>query len=86
MERVAMDIIEELRDHSPAEALKALRDMNGMSLRDLERITGIDRSAISRHTNGIQTIGMQSAETYATAFSVPRSIFGWPTPAERKAG
>ena len=78
-----LDIVDELKEHSPGEAVKALRDINGLSLRDLERKTGIDRSAISRHENGHVAMSMETAETYATVFNVPRSVFGWPTPAEK---
>ena len=81
-----MTIEEELKNHTPAEALKALRDINGMSLKDVETATGIDRTAVSAHEHCRHAIGMKSAETYAVAFNVPRSVFGWPTPEEKERG
>ena len=93
-----MELMKELKDHTPAEALKALRDMRGLTLRELEEATrkvdprgiGIDRTMISGHEHGHKGISMPSAELYAMALStpentVPRSVFGWPMPGEKDA-
>jgi transcriptional regulator with XRE-family HTH domain len=63
---------------SPAEALKQLRELQGLSQNDLAIMTGISQSNISALENGTRQLGRERALVLAKALRVHPAILLFP--------
>ena len=76
---------------TPGEAVRAGREINGMSQVELARATGLTQSAVSGIETGALTLGAERAERIARVLRVHPGVLlfpMWRTPKEvrRKAG
>ncbi|HEX4045570.1 MAG TPA: helix-turn-helix transcriptional regulator [Gammaproteobacteria bacterium] len=63
---------------SPGDALKMLRELQGLSQNDLAQLTGINQSNISAIEHGSRQIGRERAITLAKALHVHPAILLFP--------
>lgn len=63
---------------SPGEALRMLRELQGLSQNDLSALTGIDQSNISAIENGAKSMGRDRALTFAKALHVHPAVLLFP--------
>jgi transcriptional regulator with XRE-family HTH domain len=63
---------------TPGEALKMLRELQGMSQNQLAELTGINQSNISAIENGVRQVGRDTAIAFARALSVHPSVILFP--------
>ena len=62
----------------PGEALKMLRELQGLSQNDLAHLTGINQSNISALENGTRQMGRERAIQFAKALHVHPAILLFP--------
>lgn len=63
---------------SPGEALKMLRELQGLSQSDLANLTGITQSNISAIENGARQLGRERAIVLAKALRVHPAVLLFP--------
>jgi transcriptional regulator with XRE-family HTH domain len=63
---------------TPGEALKMLRELQGLSQSQLAEITGITQSNISALENGTRQLGRERALTFAKALHVHPAVLLFP--------
>lgn len=63
---------------TPGEALKMLRELQGLSQNDLAHLTGMNQSNISAMENGARQIGRERAMTLAKALHVHPAVLLFP--------
>jgi len=63
---------------SPGEALKMLRELQGLSQNNLEKMTGISQSNISAIENGSKQLGRERAIIFAKALRVHPAVLLFP--------
>lgn len=63
---------------TPGEALRMLRELQGLSQNDLSALTGIDQSNISAIENGSKSMGRDRALTFAKALHVHPAVLLFP--------
>lgn len=63
---------------TPGEALKMLRELQGLSQNDLAKLTGITQSNISALENGSRQLGRDRALTLAKALHVHPAVLLFP--------
>jgi len=63
---------------TPGEALKMLRELQGLSQNDLAKLTGISQSNISALESGVKQMGRDRAITLAKALHVHPAVLLFP--------
>ena len=63
---------------SPGEALKMIRELQGLSQNQLAEITGISQSNISAIENGTRQLGRERAMVFAQALRVHPAVLLFP--------
>ena len=63
---------------TPGEALKMLRELQGLTQSDLSKKTGISQSNISALVNNTKQMGRESAITFSYALKVHPSVLLFP--------
>lgn len=63
---------------TPGEALKMIRELQGLSQNDLAKLTGITQSNISALENGSRQLGRDRAITLAKALHVHPAVLLFP--------
>lgn len=63
---------------TPGEALKMLRELQGLTQADLAKITGISQSNISALESGARQMGRERAIVFAKALKVHPSVLLFP--------
>ena len=63
---------------SPGEALKILRELQGLSQNDLSRLTGINQSNISAIENGTRQLGRERTLVLAKSLHVHPAVLLFP--------
>lgn len=65
-------------DLSPGDVVRALRELAGLTQKQLAEATGIEQSAVSAIETGRDNLGIERAKTLARVFGVHPAIIAFP--------